>query len=419
MSGLDVRDLAGDSLQRGDFPAGRRSDFRVYFDPAAREKAHAHARADDSVEICGVLVGRLLADDDGPFALVEDCICCNSATSKFAEVTFTHESWAQINEAMDSTFADKQIVGWYHSHPSFGIFLSDRDRFIHEHFFSGAGQVAYVVDPVRKEEGVFAWRDGEPRIMDYYWVGEALQSSTPRDDSPAERRPEKAGPVEAPAAPPRREPWWAWGLPFALLGCVAFLLGTYSGRTTTAWERQRLVDGVVAHYGYNKLTRIGLRDDLDILSSNLEKLADAVDAAQKAGGADSERSEEQAAEQRRLIAGGFRDAIRGLDRIGQAYGYDQYERQALALLVAQKQAELNRALAQQYETPAPKKAAPPASQDQPTQDQETTPPEAAPAAPEAVDPAPEASDPASGEQQDVVEESETEANETIATPDES
>ena len=77
---------------------------------------------------------------------------------------------------MDTRYADKRIVGWYHSHPDFGIFLSDRDCFIHEHFFSGAGQVAYVVDPVRDLEGVFSWQKGKPTPMSHFWVGSQIHT---------------------------------------------------------------------------------------------------------------------------------------------------------------------------------------------------------------------------------------------------
>ena len=49
------------------------------------------------------------------------------------------------------------IVGWYHSHPGFGIFLSEHDRFIHRHFFGEPGQIALVIDPLAHVEGLFAW----------------------------------------------------------------------------------------------------------------------------------------------------------------------------------------------------------------------------------------------------------------------
>ena len=51
-------------------------------------------------------------------------------------------------------------MGWYHSHPGFGVFLSDHDTFIHKNFFSSPGQVAWVFDPHSDEEGCFGWVGG-------------------------------------------------------------------------------------------------------------------------------------------------------------------------------------------------------------------------------------------------------------------
>ena len=49
-------------------------------------------------------------------------------------------------------------MGWYHTHPDFGVFLSSHDLFIHRHFFGQPLQVAYVVDPIRQTRGFFQWR---------------------------------------------------------------------------------------------------------------------------------------------------------------------------------------------------------------------------------------------------------------------
>ncbi len=38
------------------------------------------------------------------------------------------------------------------------------DVFIHENFFNGPEQVAIVYDPIRHEEGIFVWREGEARL---------------------------------------------------------------------------------------------------------------------------------------------------------------------------------------------------------------------------------------------------------------
>jgi proteasome lid subunit RPN8/RPN11 len=167
----DIAQLEKRDLPAGKFPGETKTPFRVFIDPRAHKQIHAHASEDTSVEICGVLVGRWGRDEKGPFLSVTASIRGEAATNKFAEVTFTHDTWSKINKRMDQDFVGESIVGWYHTHPDFGIFLSERDRFIHEHFFSEPGQVALVVDPIRKEEGVFIWSAGKPVPTSHYWVG--------------------------------------------------------------------------------------------------------------------------------------------------------------------------------------------------------------------------------------------------------
>src|SRR4029077_17283837 len=106
MSGVDVQDLAKETLSADRFPVSPRADFRLLLAPAVHRGTWEHAKQDPTVEICGVLVGRCAQDENCPFAVVDNFIRCDGAASKFAEVTFTHESWAQINREMDTQFAD-------------------------------------------------------------------------------------------------------------------------------------------------------------------------------------------------------------------------------------------------------------------------------------------------------------------------
>lgn len=80
------------------------------------------------------------------------------ARSKAASLTFTHDAWATMRREVDERFPDDAIVGWQHTHPNIGIFLSGYDMFIHRHFFSEPWQIALVVDPVKREFGFFQWR---------------------------------------------------------------------------------------------------------------------------------------------------------------------------------------------------------------------------------------------------------------------
>lgn len=195
--GPDAMQLDQAGLSSAPFP-GKTGGLRVYIEQKTHDALWQHARENTSVEICGVLVGLWKRDAEGPYVHVSASIRGDAATSKFAEVTFTHETWTKINEQMDKQYSDRVIVGWYHTHPDFGVFLSDRDLFIHEHFFSAAGQIAHVIDPIRREEGVFVWRTGKATLTPMYWVG-AGQRWAPRPVSDAPAKHDSA--VESPESP--------------------------------------------------------------------------------------------------------------------------------------------------------------------------------------------------------------------------
>ncbi len=112
-----------------------------------------HARSSSKTEVCGVLIGQ---DRDHRID-VAACIEGQNAEEAGAHVTFTQETWEHIYAVKDQKYPEERIVGWYHSHPGFGVFLSDHDTFIHRNFFSSPGQVAWVFDPHSDEEGCFGW----------------------------------------------------------------------------------------------------------------------------------------------------------------------------------------------------------------------------------------------------------------------
>lgn len=113
-----------------------------------------HARSENKTEVCGVLIGRETADGID----VSSCIAGVNAAQGGAHVTFTQDTWEHIYKVKDKDFPNERILGWYHSHPGFGVFLSDHDTFIHRNFFSSKRQVAWVYDPHSDEEGCFGWQ---------------------------------------------------------------------------------------------------------------------------------------------------------------------------------------------------------------------------------------------------------------------
>ena len=136
--------------------SGKEKQANVRISTEVARQIRQHARSNLKTEVCGVLIGGF---EDGA-THVRACIGGANAAQGGAHVTFTQDTWEHIYKIKDRDFPDERIVGWYHSHPGFGIFLSDHDTFIHKSFFSAPEQVAWVIDPHSDEEGCFGWHSG-------------------------------------------------------------------------------------------------------------------------------------------------------------------------------------------------------------------------------------------------------------------
>ena len=116
-------------------------------------------------EIGGFLIGNLYQNssksNDLTYVEIENFLPAVHAVSQSASLTFTHETWSKANSAVHNRFSDQRIVGWHHTHPGLGVFLSAYDRFIHRNFFGQDWQIAMVVDPRQQEFGFYQWQEDE------------------------------------------------------------------------------------------------------------------------------------------------------------------------------------------------------------------------------------------------------------------
>ncbi len=153
----------------------------VLVDGEVIRQIHQHARSCSKTEVCGVLIG----DERKNSVVIEACIAGLNAAQAGTHVTFTQDTWEHIYKTKDKDYPNQRIVGWYHSHPGFGVFLSDHDTFIHKNFFSSPLQVAWVYDPHSDEEGCFGWlgnrieRLSEISVTDHRGGEEAGETGKP------------------------------------------------------------------------------------------------------------------------------------------------------------------------------------------------------------------------------------------------
>ena len=121
-------------------PKPKSKHCSLVIDSEVVRQMRQHARSQMKTEVCGVLIGSKVND----VIHVDACIQGVNATQAGTHVTFTQDTWEHVYKIKDKDYPDERIVGWYHSHPGFGVFLSDHDTFIHKNFFSSPDQVAYV-----------------------------------------------------------------------------------------------------------------------------------------------------------------------------------------------------------------------------------------------------------------------------------
>lgn len=95
---------------------------------------------------------------------------------------FTRECWQEIFKTQKQDFPNTTIVGWYHSHPGHGIFLSGTDLNTQRLSFKQIWQIAVVYDSLRHEIGFFYGADGQ-RISPISLQGTPRNYSTQQDSS--------------------------------------------------------------------------------------------------------------------------------------------------------------------------------------------------------------------------------------------
>ena len=166
-------------------PPQRRDGFQVVIQKDVQQAIHAHGKSILDMEICGLLVGGVFHDDRGPWLHITGSIEGRHATHHAAQVTFTAATWDYAHEVLERDFPGQRIVGWYHTHPDFGVFLSGMDLFIQENFFNLQWQVALVYDPVQGDEGFFVWKGGKSGREPHIVHAGGWTDDTPAEDSAA------------------------------------------------------------------------------------------------------------------------------------------------------------------------------------------------------------------------------------------
>ena len=204
-------EIPQNAVQVGQIAEG---DLRLYIGQELLRQMDALASFDLRRETGCFLVGDYLEQDGRLCAIVAGFIEARYADASSASLT--HETWQYVSAQLEERFAGMRILGWQHTHPGYGVFLSEYDLFIQENFFNLPYQIAYVIDPIQGHRGFFEWKQGKICPLSGYYVfgnlGEQI-SLMPG----IERAPEK---------PQKKRRWWLFLLVFLL---AVFLAAATAG----------------------------------------------------------------------------------------------------------------------------------------------------------------------------------------------
>lgn len=144
-------------------------DIKVYIRQEVYKELEDYSATDIEHERGSILLGTYNDAMGKMNVVVSDYIEAKYTDASASTLTFTHETWAYVNREKDAKYNNSTILGWQHTHPGYGVFLSNYDMFIQENFFNLPFQIAYVIDPIQHTRGFFQWKNGKvERLKGYY-----------------------------------------------------------------------------------------------------------------------------------------------------------------------------------------------------------------------------------------------------------
>lgn len=166
---LDYTKLSINSELHNEAPL--KGELKIYISSLLLNETDSYLKSDLKNELGGVFVGDYFEDSEGDMCVVlEDIVIAEFVKASITHLTFTSETWLEINKTIEEKHGGKKITGWFHSHPGHSVFMSGYDKFIQENFFNQSFMTAYVYDPVKNERGFFYNKNGKTELARGFFI---------------------------------------------------------------------------------------------------------------------------------------------------------------------------------------------------------------------------------------------------------
>ncbi len=134
------------------------------------------SRLESIPEIGGFLLGNIYEEKDAFQVSIEQFIPITAESQNRYTVKFGDQAWLELDDAFKA-FPGLKLVGWFHTHPGHGLFLSDADLREHRQLFTQRYQIAIEIDPLKEglDIAFFTWtkygpmNNQEDRMLEKWW----------------------------------------------------------------------------------------------------------------------------------------------------------------------------------------------------------------------------------------------------------
>ena len=112
---------------------------------------HCMAHMGEQEEVMGLLLGDVFQWKNRIYTVAEDTVAADAEDSTATSVRFGTAGLDEVARALDEVDYEYLIVGWYHSHPGFTTFLSEKDLETQKKNFNKPYHATIVIDPVNRQ----------------------------------------------------------------------------------------------------------------------------------------------------------------------------------------------------------------------------------------------------------------------------
>ncbi len=171
------------SVVRGNVEEG---DLHIFILDEVYEHVQKYAKTDIKKELGGVFLGSYVQKEECEVLIINGVLDAKHTIQSDKTLEYTEKTWLAIHRETEAFYPDTQIVGWFHTCPGYGVFLSSNDPFLENNFSDFLWQVGLMIDPISEKQEWFQRKKGDIQKCSGYYLYSKTRTLT--EEAFSERR---------------------------------------------------------------------------------------------------------------------------------------------------------------------------------------------------------------------------------------